>query len=311
LAVDGREFLRPRQLLLFFLPFLAGLSIYLYLPVRYQAHPAFNYAGHYDAQGNFVALDLTQPANLWWLVTGKGFQSLMFDYTPAELIKEVGQAAYWLWGNFLGIGLVPGLVGAWVQMRKSPRHFILFGSILVANLAFFTNYRVIDKAVMFVPAYLVWAVWVGEGFSWLIGWVQGQRRAENRSPAWAWGLVALAVVALAVNWPLVNVRDDTRARDRAEAALMQAARDAIILGWWTSAPPMHYLQLVENRRPDVLVINRFLIGADEMYSLIDHSLGTRSVYVMELDEGLINAYSPVPVGPMYELAPRKLAEADP
>jgi 4-amino-4-deoxy-L-arabinose transferase-like glycosyltransferase len=311
LAVKGRALVRPSKLLSLLLPFLVGISIYLYLPLRYQAQPAFNYAGHYNAEGQFVALDLTQPANVWWLVSGQGFRALMFDYTPAELVNEVRQVAYWLWGNFLGIGLIPGLIGAWVELRKKPRHLVLLGSIFVANLAFFTNYRVIDKAMMFVPAYLVWAVWVGEGFAWLVGWVQGQRRAHTPSPVWAWALTALAIVALAVNWPLVNVHNDTRARDRAEAALAQASQSAIILGWWTSAPPIQYLQLVEHRRPDVQVINRFLIGADEMYALIDHSLGTRSVYVMELDEGLINAYQTVPVGPMFELVPREIAKAEP
>jgi 4-amino-4-deoxy-L-arabinose transferase-like glycosyltransferase len=310
-AVDGRALLRPRQLLLLLLPFLAGLGVYLYLPVRYQAQPAFNYVGRYDAQGNFIALDLRQPGNLWWLVSGKAFRGLMFDYTPAELVKEVGQAAYRLWGNYLGIGLVPGLMGAWVQMRKKPRHFALFGVLFAANLVFFINYRVVDKAVMFVPAYLVWAVWIGEGFNWLVRWVQGPHRTGSPPPVWAWGLLVMVIVPLVVNWPLVNVHDDTRARDLADAALMHASRDAIILGWWTSVPPIQYLQLVENRRPDLLVINRFLIGADEMYALIDHSLGNRPVYVMELDEGLAKAYQPVSLGPMYELAPRRLAEANP
>jgi 4-amino-4-deoxy-L-arabinose transferase-like glycosyltransferase len=310
-AVDGRALLRPRHLLLLLLPFLAGLGVYLYLPVRYQAQPAFNYVGRYDAQGNFIALDLRQPANLWWLVSGKAFRGLMFDYTPAELVKEVGQAAYRLWGNYLGIGLVPGLMGGWVQMRKKPRHFALFGVLFAANLVFFINYRVVDKAVMFVPAYLVWAVWIGEGFNWLVRWVQGPHRTGSPPPVWAWGLLVMVIVPLVVNWPLVNVHDDTRARDLADAALMHASRDAIILGWWTSVPPIQYLQLVENRRPDLLVINRFLIGADEMYALIDHSLGNRPVYVMELDEGLAKAYQPVSLGPMYELAPRRLAEANP
>jgi hypothetical protein len=311
LAVEGRALFRPKRLVLLLLPFLAGISVYLYLPLRYLAQPPFNYAGHYDSQGAFIPLDLTQPTNLWWLISGQGFQNLMFDYSPAELVKEIGQAAYWLWGNFLGIGLIPGIMGAWIQARKKPRYFALFGAIFLANVAFFVNYRVVDKVVMFVPAYLVWAVWVGEGFAWLIAWVQAQRHAANRSPAWGWALASLAVVALVVNWPLVNVHGDTRARDRAEAALAQAAPNAIILGWWTSAPPMRYLQLVEKCRPDVLVINRFLIGADDMYALIDHSLGTRAVYVMELDDGLVNVYRPSPVGPMYQLAPRELAEASP
>ncbi len=311
LVVGRREMWHPRQVLLLLVPFLAGLSIYLYLPLRYQAQPPFNYAGHYDALGRFIPLDLTHPANLWWLVSGRGFRHLMFSYSPGELLKEAAQTGYWLWGNFLGIGLVPGLLGIWSQLRNRPRYLALLAPIFVTNLVFFTGYRVVDKAVMFLPAYLIWTVWMAEGFAWLVRWVQAQRGAQKRSAAWAWGLAALAVIALVVNAPLVNVRDDTRARDRAQAALAQAGPDAIILGWWTSTPPMQYLQLVEGQRQDVLVINRFLIGAEEMYTLIDNSLGQRPVYVMELDEGLIGAYTPQPVGPMYELFSSKVAEAKP
>jgi hypothetical protein len=208
--------------------------------------------------------------------------------------------------------LVPGILGAWVQARRRSQHFILFGLIFAANVAFFVNYRVVDKTTMFVPVYLIWAIWIGQGYAALVEWVQGWRLADRqRSPVWAWGLVVLMVVPLFVNWPLVNVHNDTRARDMAQAALSEAGAGAIIFGWWTSAPPIHYLQMVENQRPDVLVINRFLIGAEEMYALIDRSLGFRPVYAVELDEGLIGAYQVEPVGPMFELTPRKLAGVEP
>lgn len=312
LLVGGKEILRPKRVALLLACFAAGLSIYVYVPLRYLAQPTFNYAGRFDAQGQFVPLDMTRPSNLWWLVSGQGFQDLMFDYSAGELVGEIGQAAYRLWATFLGIGLVPGLLGIGIQARRRPRHLALFGLAFVANVVFFVNYRVVDKASMFVPAYLVGAVWVGEGYAWLVAWVNGRQAVhDDRSPTWAWGLAALAALALVVNWPLVDVHADTRARDRAQAALAGADPEAIIFGWWTSAPPMHYQQLVQGQRPDVLVINRFLIGAEEMYTLIDHSLGQRPVYVMELDEGLLGAYRPVPVGPMFELTPRELAESGP
>jgi hypothetical protein len=310
LSVGGKEILRPKGILLLLVPFVVGLAIYLYLPLRYLAHPPFNYAGHYDSFGRFIPLDMTRPENIWWLISGQGFQGLMFDYSPAELPDQVRQAAHQLWGSFLGIGLIPGLIGAWIQFRRRPRHFALFALALTANLVFYINYRVIDKETMFVPVYLIWAVWVGECFAWLVCWIQDRRgTSARRSPVWAWGLVALAVLALIINWPLVNVRADTRARDQSEAVLSQARPGAIIFGWWTSVPPIHYLQMVEDQRPDVLVINRFLIGAEEMYTLINRSLGQRPVYVIELDEGLIGAYQPVRVGPMFELTPRELAGA--
>ncbi|RPI51674.1 MAG: DUF2723 domain-containing protein, partial [Chloroflexi bacterium] len=312
LAVAGKEVFAPRRLLLLAGPFLAGLSIYAYLPLRYLAAPAFNYAGHYDAAGHFVPLDLTRPGNLWWLVSGQGFRELMLGYTPAETVAEVGATLHRLWAAFLGVGLLPGLLGAWAQGRRRPRTLLLFGLTFVANVAFYTTYRVVDKAGMFVPAYLIWAVWVAEGCAWIAGWLHEQRAgARSPSPSWAWALVLLPLVALLVNGPLVNVRHDTRARDRAEAILESAGPEAIVFGWWASAPPVQYLQIVEGQRPDVLVINRFLIGAREMYGLIDRSLGSRPVYVVELDEGLTGAYDVSSVGPMFELRPREMAGAGP
>ena len=187
LAVAGKELFHPKRLGMLLVPFVAGLGIYLYIPLRYLANPPFNYVGAYDATGQFIPLDLTRPANLWWLVSGKGFWQLMFNYTPVEFVDEVGQTAHRLWGSFLGLGLVPGILGAWVQARRRLRHFVLFGLIFVANLVFFVNYRVVDKATMFVPVYLIWAIWIGQGYAALVEWVQGWRLTDRqRSPAWAW-----------------------------------------------------------------------------------------------------------------------------
>ena len=46
---------------------LLGLSVYFYLPWRYSMQPAFNYAGHYTASGQFIPVNLHTPAGLWWL----------------------------------------------------------------------------------------------------------------------------------------------------------------------------------------------------------------------------------------------------
>jgi hypothetical protein len=312
LVVAGRDLLHPRQVLWFLLPFGLGLGIYVYLPLRYVAQPAFNYVGHYDAAGQFVPLDLTQLENIWWLVSGQGFWELMFNYAPLELVGEIKQVSYRLWAGFLGIGLAPGILGVWAQARRRPRYFLLLSLVFGAHVAFFAAYRVVDKAVMFLPAYLVWAIWIGEGYACLIRWIRGRSGVEKiGSPAWAWGLTTLAIVALVVNWALVDVRADTRARDKAEAILSAADPEAIVFGWWTSAPPVHYLQIVEGRRPDVLMINRFLIGEDEMHTLIDRSLGKRPVYAVELDPGLIDAYRTLSVGPMFELVPRRAAGMGP
>src|SRR3990172_9263057 len=52
---------------------LLGLAFYLYLPLRYLAAPAFNYAGVYDALGIFHAENLASIKGIWRMMTGASF----------------------------------------------------------------------------------------------------------------------------------------------------------------------------------------------------------------------------------------------
>ena len=59
LATHPRRVFQPAALAAAAAGTLLGLSAYLYLPLRYLAQPAFNYAGTYDAALQFHAVDLT------------------------------------------------------------------------------------------------------------------------------------------------------------------------------------------------------------------------------------------------------------
>ncbi|MCA9977700.1 MAG: hypothetical protein KC413_18200, partial [Anaerolineales bacterium] len=80
--------------------------------------------------------------------------------------------------------------------------------------------------------------------------------------------------------------------------------NAIIFGWWETVPGVQYLQLVEGQRPDVLVINRFLIGGNEMNQLILRELGQRPIYINNPSIELLRVAKVTPVGPLYLLEPR-------
>ncbi len=159
---------------------LAG-TIFLYLPLRYAAGPAFNYAGQYNAAGVFEPVDLSTADGLLWLVTGRTFAGQMFRYALEEIGGEMAAYGVQLWRAFLAIGLGPGLLGAASLLRRDWR---LGGALLLmfaANALFYINYRVVDKNTMFLPTYLVWAVWAGIGYQILLDWADGAVMAEASS----------------------------------------------------------------------------------------------------------------------------------
>jgi hypothetical protein len=293
----------PRTWLIGLAAILATCAIYLVLPVLYRSHPVFNYAGQFDAAGNFVPVDLTSVAGLWWLVSGQRFQGLMFGYLPSELPAQVGAFVAGLWMAFFAIGIGPAIVGVLVLWRRDWRFAGTWSLLLLANLAFFINYRVSDKETMFLPAYVLWAIVLGVGYQWLVDYL----RRESSSPAVVWlvraFMVGAVVLALGRHWRAVDLSGDRSSRQEAEAMLEQVEPEALIVGRWQTIPSLQYLQLVEGQRPDVRLINRFLIDYDDMRQLILAELDRRPVYVDYVPGGLPPQVEAVDLGSLYRLSP--------
>lgn len=280
----------------------AGLLVYLYLPLRYLAQPAFNYMGRYDAAGNFHAANLTDPVILWQTLTGGPFQGLMFDYSVGEAMRQAGRYLYFLWGNFLAVGLPLGLVGVAHGWRRDRAVALSTGLMYVVYVLFFVNYRVVDKHTMFLPSYVIWALWIAWGYEALTEWIGTAWR-----PALQAAFLGIAVTALFVNFSLADVSWDRRAYRNAADMLAVVGPNALILADWGYAAPIAYLQLTENRRADVKVINRFFISFADMRDLVDHAIDNRPVYTVtvERDPTLERLYALEAAGPGFQILSRK------
>lgn len=312
-AVAGRQILAPRNLLPAALALALGLSLYLYLPILYLGGPAFNYAGQYDARGSFQALDLRQPGALAWLISGRSFQGAMLAYGPAELWAETRSFAVHLWRAFLAVGLGPGLLGAALLLRRTPARGGMLLLMFLCNAAFYINYRVIDKDTMFLPTYLIWALWLGVGLDWLFGWLRaaGSTGAAGASSDRGGGtlllrgtLLAALLLSLGLNYGQVSLREDRSARLRGERILSQLEPGARLIGAWETVPVVEYLQLVEGQRPDVEAINRFLIPPEALAALLRAEVGRRPVYLDSVPADFATAYRVREAGLLYRLSPR-------
>lgn len=283
---------------------LLGLIPFLYLPIRYLAQPVFNYAGTIDENLLFHPIDLTTLDGFIWLISGRSFASAMLGYRGSELWHETQAFLVQLGRAFFGAGIGPGLLGMVLLFRRSWREGLLLLFMFVFSAGFYINYRVLDKDTMYLPAYLIWALWAVIGIQWIIDWLDeaepaGRLRSANLAVKTM--MAVFVLVALGWNWGIVDLSHDRTARERGEAILMQAEPGALIFGWWDTVPVIQYLQLVEGQRPDVSAVNRFFINDLDMASAILKEVKYRPIYIDSLPRGISAALTARPDGPIYRL----------
>jgi hypothetical protein len=167
---------------------------------------------------------------------------------------------------------------------------------------FFINYRVPDKNTMFLPLFVLWAIALGVGYQWLSELLR-QGSPTSRRPWISRAIVLGAVLlALAWNWSQVDLSHDWSSRQESEAMLQQVEADAVVLGRWRTIPGLQYLQLVEGQRPDVKLINRFLISHQDMRQYILAEVAHRPVYIDDLYYGLPPAVTAAEAGSLFLLS---------
>ncbi len=274
-----------------------GLLFYLYLPLRSAAGVDVG-PGTYALDGTLRVADLASLSGFWDHVSAAAFRDEAFAYGPADAMAEAGRFALWLTGSFLGVGVLLGLAGIVRQWRTDRALLVLLAGVALPVTLFFINYGAIDKRFMFLPAYVAWALWVVSGLDWLLD------AAEVPAGSWwAAGALALPLIALAVNWPLVTLRGEHGVRDDAEQFLAQVAPDAMVYGRFTDVAPLQYLQEVDGQRPDVRLVNSWTVDPGFLVELAAANVGERPFYLTQADATVCDRYVCVPAGSGYEVRP--------
>ncbi len=252
--------LSPRLLLFAAATGILGSLIYLYLPIRYLAPDNLNYARDY------WGVDLTTWQGFWWMVSGRIFGSLFLGIPPQQWLREFLVFLSQLFSNYWGLGLLLGLVGIWADLRRRPTLHLGLGLMFGLHLFFYLTYKVVDKQFMFVPAYLIWAIWLALGVQYL-----HQRLLTINTTPQTWQpimpllLTFLALTTIAANFSRVDVSQDWTARERGEAIFQELPANAVYYGTWLDVPILEYLQIVEEARPDVRARNLIFIGRDRAH----------------------------------------------
>jgi hypothetical protein len=229
----------------------------------------------------------------------------MFSYNLPDLWGEALVFVQQLWRAFFVIGIAPGIIGMVMLLRRNWQFGMMLLLMFFSHALFYIDYRAGDKELMFLPNYLIWALWIGIGLQWLLDWNRGEI-AQDLINHWSINLVYIVIAAAVIfnfvwNWPLIDLSDDWSVRERGDNIMELVDPNAIIIGYWDTAPVIEYLQLVEGRRPDIQTINRFLIPPVYIESLISQNLPTRPIYIDRITGNLDQIYHSKKVGVLYRL----------
>jgi hypothetical protein len=188
-----------------------------------------------------------------------------------------------------------GLIGIWRQYQSHRWELVLLAGIFLPTVVFYTNYNVADREMMVLPSYVVFALWIA------VGWCEASdalpslfedARARAIAPAL---MLLLPLVALLVNYPLLDLSGEHGIREDGEQLLTQAEPNPVIASWWIDVAPLLYLQKVEGMRPDAELI--FSSAGDKNYLLLmaQINVGHRPFYVRRDKEFLDERYDLVPI----------------
>ena len=227
----------------------AGLSVYVLLPVRAFAEPAANW-------GNPRTI-----ARFFWVVSAAPYRAYAFAYPLSDVPARLLSMAQLLVRQFGLVGLSMASAGIASSRTRDRRLLLATGIASALSIAFSIGYDTTDSYLYLAPVLVFLGFWLGTGIAWGIR----VARARARTLAYAIGMGTAAVLALTVmlRAPAMDLSgdrgpDDFRARvlDSApERALILSQRDSYTFALW-------YYLYATSARPDVAVIDAGLLGLD-------------------------------------------------
>ena len=262
LVLEGWRPRSPREPLALLLLGAAPLVLYLYVP----------WAGARDLPPGAWPVDT--PSAVFEYLLDRGYTSqIRLDLALAGRLAEEGRA---LLRSFGPLGAVLGLLGLVWSFRQDWRLAVVLvlafvpQAVLGASYLLESHYALPRHWVFYLPAFLIWSLWLAAGLAAVQGWLE---RAVLRRPrgtallagaflliqgATVWARSAEAMVRAQVGAEtLDSYRQDLQRSPLAERfgrlALNAAAPNAVLVCDWEQATVLWYLQRVEGHRPDVTI----------------------------------------------------------
>ena len=229
---------------------------------------------------------------------------------------------------------------AWMaKARSTPLKLLATCS---RSLRRFT-YNSRDFQVLMVPAFLLFSVWIGVGFFWILStwlrqgaaWLSGARRGLWLRPSHqavllsALAFALLPGISVVLNYGSQDLSGDRAASDYARSVLGGVPEDSVLLADSDrSVFSLWYVRLVEQPERDVAVVAVPLLQfdwylrdlrtryprripvtespdvVDIMTAIVEHNDGRSGVFITYWDPYISERVNLTPFGGIYEATPR-------
>ncbi|HEY8871066.1 MAG TPA: DUF2723 domain-containing protein [Candidatus Limnocylindrales bacterium] len=235
----------------------AGLSLYLYIPIRAAIGPSWAY-------GHLLKLD-----DFWYLVSGTMFRADMKFLTAAGLQNFMaGWPHLWalIQARWPAVLLAVALAGLGATFRRDRGLAVLTVVLVLANVYFYVNYHgdlehyllltwlliaactavAIDAAIAFVTRALA-----GPAIRW------PSARSLRMLPVGVVAgavLVAFAGSVVRSNWAANDRSSDHRGDAFVQQLFAVLPENAVLLSYWDALEPLWYAHCVEGLRPDLTIL---------------------------------------------------------
>lgn len=221
--------------------FILGLSLYLYLPIRATREPLLNW-GNPTVFERFI-----------WHITGMQYRVWMFSQSVPILGKRLYNYVRLLFEQYPPYILWVAPLGIIESVRKLKLIGWVMLSTFLLNIFYSINYDIPDIDSYFLISFLIVSIWLGFGFNRLF-------TSIFRLKKFAYILLGLCLIPAIKNYPRVNQRKNYIAYNYGMNVLKSVKHNGIVLtNLWDIYSPILYIRYVENKRRDVVMIDKELL----------------------------------------------------
>jgi hypothetical protein len=239
-----------RRIGVMLLPFLLGFSAYFYLPVRASEHPYLNWGNPIDFEKWF------------WHFSGKVYRVWIFSSTESAA-KQFNYFIKNLTAEFAYFPLLIAVAG-FLFFLKRNKNILIFTILLFLTCLFYSiNYDIHDIDSYFLLAYMTISIWVGLGSFWILDVTKFRHNLFKSLSL----IIIVASLLIGINLNKVDQSKNKIVENYARDMFNSVDKNSIIISyqWDYFVSAAYYLQLVEEERQDIVIIDKELLRRSWYY----------------------------------------------